>query len=105
MLGRVNPQGSLLDSAQLFGHLVTKGSFYESSRFVSRGMAALVAVQDVLDNNPLARLALEAVEEPSLIAGHPSPELNYVGVAPWIVLLADPHQERRYVVAVARTGK
>lgn len=73
--------------------------------FVSRGMAALVAVQDVLDNNPLARLAIEAVQEPSLIAGHPSPELNYVGVAPWIVLLADPHQERRYVVAVARTGK
>lgn len=29
VLGRVNPQGSLLDPAQLFGHLVTKGSFYE----------------------------------------------------------------------------
>ena len=29
MLGRVDPQGSLLDPGQLFGHLVTKGSFYE----------------------------------------------------------------------------
>ncbi len=29
MLGRVDPQGSLLDPGQLFGHLMTKGSFYE----------------------------------------------------------------------------
>ena len=29
MLGRVNPQGSLLDPTQLFGHLVTRNSFYE----------------------------------------------------------------------------
>lgn len=29
MLGHVNPQGSLLDPTQLFGHLVTKNSFYE----------------------------------------------------------------------------
>jgi len=30
MLGRVNPQRSLLEPGQLFGHLVTKGSFYEN---------------------------------------------------------------------------
>jgi hypothetical protein len=29
MLGRVNPQGSLLNPGQLLGHLVTKGSFYD----------------------------------------------------------------------------
>lgn len=29
MLGRVNPQGSLLGPGQLFGHLVTVGSFYD----------------------------------------------------------------------------
>ena len=29
MLGRVDPQGSLLAASQLCGHLVTKGSFYE----------------------------------------------------------------------------
>jgi hypothetical protein len=68
--------------------------------FISRGMAALIAIQDVLDNNPQARLALEAVEEPSSIAGHPSPEWNYVGVEPWIVFLVDPYQERHYVIAV-----
>ncbi len=35
MLGRVNPQGSLLAPDQLFGHLVSKGSFYE--RLAERG--------------------------------------------------------------------
>lgn len=30
MLGRVNPQRSLLEPGQLYGHLVTKGSFYEN---------------------------------------------------------------------------
>lgn len=29
MLGRVNSQRSLLEPGQLFGHLVTTGSFYE----------------------------------------------------------------------------
>lgn len=29
MLGRVNPQGSLLAPGQIFGHLVTTGSFYD----------------------------------------------------------------------------
>jgi hypothetical protein len=73
--------------------------------YVSRGMAALLAVQDVLDSYPDARLAIEAVEEPSSIAGHSSMELNYVGIEPWIVLLVDPHEEKRYVVAVASNGK
>lgn len=29
MLGRVDPQGSLLQAGNMCGHLVTKGSFYE----------------------------------------------------------------------------
>ncbi|MPZ90946.1 MAG: hypothetical protein GEU68_04820 [Actinobacteria bacterium] len=29
MLGRVDPQGSLLEAGNMCGHLVTKGSFYE----------------------------------------------------------------------------
>jgi hypothetical protein len=48
---------------------------------------------------------LEAVEEPSAITGRRSPEANYVGIEPWIVLLVDVGAQARYVVAVASDGQ
>ena len=47
---------------------------------------------------------MEAVEEPSGIAGRLVSELSYVGVEPWIVLLRNRKQLRRYVVVVESDG-
>ncbi len=50
-------------------------------------------------------MVLEAVEEPSSIAGRESPEMNYVGIEPWIVFLVDVRAQVRYVVAVSSDGQ
>jgi hypothetical protein len=74
--------------------------------YISRGGAALLAVAEVAerfggDND----LELEAVEEPSSIAGGEISELAYVGLEPWIVLLRDREKLRRYVVVVSGRGE
>lgn len=71
---------------------------------VSRGLAALVAVNTVagrLGDNDL--LVIEAVEEPSALREERSPELGYVGIEPWIVLLRS--SAARYVVIVGFDGE
>lgn len=72
---------------------------------VSRGAAALVAAADVAEEfDEQGPLEVEAVEEPSSIAGRPVSELSYVGVEPWIVLLRNVEREVRYVVVVNPDG-
>lgn len=72
---------------------------------VSRGAAAYLAVGEVAERfgqgDPVE---IEAVEEPSSIAGQDVSELSYVGLEPWVVLLRDRARLVRYVVVVAATG-
>jgi len=72
---------------------------------VSRGGAALVAATHVGEEFvESGTLVVEAVEEPSSIAGHEPTELSYVGVEPWVVLLRNDQDGVRYVVVVAPDG-
>lgn len=72
---------------------------------VSRGAAALVAAADVAEAfGEEGPLEVEAVDEPSGIAGSSVSELSYVGVEPWIVLLRNVEREVRYLVVVNPDG-
>jgi hypothetical protein len=72
---------------------------------VSRGVAAGLAAADVAENFVEAGpLEVEAVEEPSSIAGHDVTELSYTGLEPWIVLLRNMDAEVRYIVVVLPDG-
>lgn len=73
--------------------------------YVSRGMAAALAADHIArqhagDN----RLEIEAVEEPSAIAGRPVSELSYVGAEPWLVLARSRGGRARFYVVVAPDG-
>ena len=65
----------------------------------------LLAVDEVVDRHGPSALSIEAVEEPSAIAGIPTHELNYVGVEPWIVFLIDFESKIRYIIAVRPNGE
>jgi hypothetical protein len=74
--------------------------------FVSRGGAAYLAAAEVAERfGEQGELEVEAVEEPSSIAGHETPELSYVGIEPWIVLLRRAENLRRYLVVAAPDGE
>jgi hypothetical protein len=73
---------------------------------VSRGGAAYLAAAEVGERfGEQGELIVEAVEEPSSIAGHEVSELSYTGIEPWIVLLRRDETLRRYVVVVAPDGE
>jgi hypothetical protein len=75
------------------------------SLFVSRGGAAYLAAAEVAARfGAPEAIEVEAVEEPSYIAGREVSELSYVGVEPWIVLLRAREKLRRYIVVVAANG-
>jgi hypothetical protein len=68
-------------------------------------MAAALAADHIAtkfsDTGPLE---IEAVEEPSSIAGVPASELSYVGIEPWIALLRNAEREIRYIVVIQSDG-
>jgi hypothetical protein len=72
---------------------------------VSRGGAAVLAgvhaAETFGEGGPLE---IEAVEEPSSIAGYEITELSYVGVEPWIVLLRNREARDRFFVVVMPDG-
>lgn len=72
--------------------------------YISRGFAVLIAMDEVLQRDKEAVLAVEAADEPSAFGELQTPELNYVGIEPWIVLLVDFEAKRRWVVVVRPTG-
>jgi hypothetical protein len=72
---------------------------------VSRGAAVLIAIDYLVKAEQPVDLVLDAVEEPSAIAGRDSPESNYVDIEPWVVLLVDPERQVRYVVVVSPSGE
>jgi hypothetical protein len=73
---------------------------------VSRGGAAYLAAAEVAERfGEQGDLVVEAVEEPSSIAGHDVSELSYTGIEPWIVLLRRDETLRRYLVVVAPGGE
>jgi len=73
---------------------------------VSRGGAAYLAIAEVAEHHePSEWFEVEAVEEPSSIAGANASELSYVGLEPWIVLLRNPERTYRYIVVVASNGE
>lgn len=73
---------------------------------VSRGtaahLAAAVVAEELGADEPLE---IEAVEEPSSIAGAEVSELSYIGLEPWVVLLRDRWHNVRYLVVVAADGE
>jgi len=73
---------------------------------VSRGAAEVLAVEHVVRAGMEAEGALdvEAVTEPSFMAGDTPPEMNYVGADPWLVSLLNADHTRRYVVGVQPDG-
>jgi hypothetical protein len=77
----------------------------EDKAYVSRGFAALIALDAVLRRNEGAILAIEAADEPSAYGEVPTPELNYVGIEPWVVLLVDFVAKRRWIVVVRPTAE
>jgi hypothetical protein len=72
---------------------------------ISRGGAALLAASHVAaEFGEEGPLEIEAVEEPSSIAGNEISEISFVGVEPWIVLLRNPDRKIRYVAVVKPDG-
>lgn len=73
---------------------------------VSRGTAALLAIAQVLETTDESEvLDVEAVEEPSALAGAEPSEQNFVGIEPWLVSLINADRTTRYVVCVAPSGE
>lgn len=74
--------------------------------YISRGAAAAIAADLVRrefgDNG---QIEIEAVEEPSGIAGSEPIEISYVGLEPWVVLMRSVEGKRRYYVIVAPDGE
>lgn len=74
--------------------------------YISRGMAAAVAADDVANSfGDRGPLEVEAVEEPSGIMGVPASETSYVGTEPWVVLLRNVEAAQRYYVVIAPNGE
>jgi hypothetical protein len=84
----------------------TRNTEGKPGRFnVSRGAAAALAAADVAEQfGEEGPLEVEAVEEPSNIAGQPATEFSYVGLEPWIVLLRNMIEQVRYVIVVLPDG-
>lgn len=73
---------------------------------ISRGAAAHVAIAHVMEaTGDGGVLVVEAVEEPSALAGRPVTELSYVGSEPWLVSLRNERGTGRYIVAVSPSGE
>jgi hypothetical protein len=85
-----------------------KGSLKGDDRHrfhVSRGGAAYLAVAEVAERfGEKGLLEVEAVEEPSSIAGSEISELSYVGLEPWVVLLLNRKDHKRYFVVIQSRG-
>lgn len=80
------------------------GKGEEVSVQVSRGLAVLLAIDEVLERESTAELVVEAADEPSGFADTPVSEINYVGLEPWIVFLVDLKAKKRWIVAVKPNG-
>jgi hypothetical protein len=92
-------------AAKQAGALVSRLRDREVQFYVSRGYAALLAIEHLLDTGAEdGILHVEAVEEPSRVAGRALTEINYVGADPWMVLVLNEPRTRRYVVAVSPDG-
>jgi hypothetical protein len=74
--------------------------------YVSRGGAAYLGAAEVAERfGATDPLEIEAVEEPSSIAGEHVTELSYVGLEPWVVFLRSRESRRRYIVVVEGGGE
>jgi hypothetical protein len=74
--------------------------------YISRGTAAAIAADEISEKfGEEGPLEIEAVEEPSGIAGQDPIEISYVGLEPWVVLLRSIERKRRYYVIVAPDGE
>jgi hypothetical protein len=72
--------------------------------FVSRGAAALVAIEYVVELGEEGVLDIEAVTDSLAMAGRGPTELSYVGVEPWLVSLVNETRTERHIVAVSPRG-
>jgi hypothetical protein len=73
--------------------------------YVSRGAAAALAVQYVIEQGIEEDvLDVEAIEEPSALAGRAVTETSYTGFEPWLVSLLTSDRSTRYLVAIAPEG-
>ena len=96
---------ALARGAQQLKELVNDLRQREVQVVISRGAAALVAVAYVAETTgETGILDVEAVEEPSTIAGRVVTELSYVEIEPWLVSLLDEKRTTRYIVGVSPDG-
>jgi hypothetical protein len=72
---------------------------------VSRGAAAAIAIQHIIDQGETAILDVEVVTDPLAMAGREPTELSYVGLEPWIVSVVDEKRTYRHIVSVSPTGE
>jgi hypothetical protein len=67
--------------------------------------AAALAADDIAQNfGDEGPFEIQAVEEPSGIAGAPPTAISYVGYEPWVVFRRNFERGRRYVVVVEPDG-
>lgn len=73
---------------------------------VSRGMAAMLAIEHVLlETDESEVLTAEFVHEPSALAGRPVTETSYTGFEIWVVSLVNKSRTTRYLLAVSPDGE
>lgn len=74
--------------------------------YVSRGTAALLAIDHILDTTDQSQpLDVELVEEPAALRGNELSELSYTGLEPWLVCLQNSARTIRYVIAIQPDGR
>lgn len=72
---------------------------------VSRGAAAMIARDYLIESGEPGVLNVEGVAEPRALAGLDPTELSYLGVEPWLVSVVNEQRTSRYVVAVSPSGE
>ena len=103
-------QGAAWDGIKMAATLLTRlmlRARAEGDRVsISPGGTALLALAEMDDLDELGGgILVEAVEEPTSIAGFESPKMGYNDIEPWIVLLIDFKHDIRYIVVVSADGE
>jgi hypothetical protein len=103
--GGVVSRMAMLAFAKVYRRILQSGQGGRAV-YLSRGAAALVAADHVTrryyDSGPLE---VEAIEEPSSIAGWGETETSYHGLEPWVVLFVNRERGCRYVVLMRPNGE
>ena len=96
----------LVAAAKQLRRVIDGATTAEVQLLVSRGAAAFVAMDHIVSEGYESGIVdVEAVEEPSTLAGGTASEISYVGFEPWLVSLLNEHRTVRYLVAISPAGQ